>query len=116
MKMISHRSSQEPNFRLRTRIWTIVILLVASKVKANFEKAFLIKADFTNAFLMEANLQGAYLTGSDFSNANLYKADFRGAKGLTIEALAEARTLYLAQFDEEILQLIQNDHPELVGR
>lgn len=85
-------------------------------IKANFEKAFLIKADFTNAFLMEANLQGAYLTGSDFSNANLYKADFRGAKGLTIEALAEARTLYLAQFDEEILQLIQNDHPELVGR
>lgn len=85
-------------------------------IKANFEKAFLIKADFTNAFLMEANLKGAYLTGSDFSNANLYKADFRGAKGLTIDALAEARTLYLAQFDDEILQMIQEDHPELVGK
>jgi uncharacterized protein YjbI with pentapeptide repeats len=85
-------------------------------IKANFEKSFLIKADFTNAFLMEANLQGAYLTGADFNNANLYKADFRGAKGLTIEALENARTLYLAKFDEEILQIIREDHPELVGK
>ena len=85
-------------------------------IKANFEKSFLIKADFTNAFLMEADLRGAYLTGADFSNANLYKSDFRGAKGLTIESLVNARTLYLAKFDDEILELIQDDHPELVGR
>ncbi|MCK5277369.1 MAG: pentapeptide repeat-containing protein [Cyclobacteriaceae bacterium] len=85
-------------------------------IKADFEKAFLIKADFRNAFLMEANLQGAYLTGADFTNANLYKTDFRGAKGLTIEALAEAKTLYLAKFDEEIRQVIKNDHPELAGK
>lgn len=85
-------------------------------IKANLEKAFLIKADFTNAFLMEANLQGAYLTGADFNNANLYKADFRGAKGLTVEALENARTLYLAKFDDEIFDLIQQDYPELIGK
>ena len=85
-------------------------------IKANFERAFLIKADFRNAFLMEANLQNAYLTGADFTNANLYKADLRGAKGLTIEALAEAKTLYLAKFDEELSQIIHEDHPELVGK
>lgn len=85
-------------------------------IKANFEKAFLIKANFTNAFLMEANLQHAYLTGADFTNANLYKTDFRGAKGLTIETLAAAKTLYLAKFDEEISELIKEDHPELVGK
>ena len=85
-------------------------------IKADFEKAFLIKADFTNAFLMEANLQGAYLTGATFTNANLYKADFRGAKGLTIEALAEAKTLYQAKFDEKILTQLGQDHPELVGK
>lgn len=85
-------------------------------IKANFEKSFLIKADFTNAFLMEANLQGAYLTGADFTNANLYKADLRGAKGLTIDALEHARTLYLAKFDDEILELIQVGYPELVGK
>lgn len=85
-------------------------------IKADFEKAFLIKADFRNAFLMEANLQGAYLTGADFTNANLYKTDFRGAKGLSIESLTEAKTLYLAKFDPEIEQLIWDHHPELVGK
>ena len=85
-------------------------------IKANFERAFLIKANFQNAFLMEANLQKAYLTGADFTNANLYKADFRGAKGLTIEALSAAKTLYLAKFDDEILELINKGHPELVGK
>ena len=85
-------------------------------IKADFEKAFLIKANFQNAFLMEANLQNAYLTGADFSNANLYKADFRGAKGLTIEFLADAKTLYLAKFDDDFAQMIKEDHPELVGR
>ncbi len=85
-------------------------------IKANFEKAFLIKADFRNAFLMETNLQGAYLTGADFTNANLYKADFRGAKGITIEALADAKTLYLAKFDIELQQEIQDNHPELAGK
>jgi len=85
-------------------------------IKADFEKAFLIKADFRNAFLMEANLKGAYLTGADFTNANLYKADFRGAKGLSIESLSEAKTLYLAKFDSEIEQLIRDVHPELVGK
>jgi len=85
-------------------------------IKANFERAFLIKANFQNAFLMEANLQKSYLTGADFTNANLYKADFRGAKGLTIESLAEAKTLYLAKFDDEIIEMIQSDYPELVGK
>jgi uncharacterized protein YjbI with pentapeptide repeats len=85
-------------------------------IKARFEKAFLIKADFTNAFLMEADLRGAFLTGAEFDNANLYKSDFRGAKGLTIEALANARTLYLAKFDDDILEMIQQDFPELVGK
>lgn len=85
-------------------------------IKSNFEKAFLIKANFQNAFLMEANLQGAYLTGTDFTNANLYKADFRGARGLSIDALKDAKTLYLAQFDEEIQQLIQAEHPELIDK
>jgi uncharacterized protein YjbI with pentapeptide repeats len=83
-------------------------------IKADFEKAFLIKSDFTNAFLMEANLKGAYLTGADFTNANLYKADFRGANGLTLELLAQARTLYLAKFDDDIRRLIENTRPELV--
>lgn len=84
-------------------------------IKAQFENAFLIKANFNNAFLMEANLQNCYLMGADFENASLYKADLRGAKGLSVEQLSKVKTLYLAKFDDEILEQIKTNLPELVG-
>lgn len=83
-------------------------------IKANFDGAFLIKANFSNAFLMEANLQNCYVMGADFENASLYKADLRGAKGLSIEQLAKVKTLYLAKFDDEILEQLKNTLPALV--
>jgi uncharacterized protein YjbI with pentapeptide repeats len=84
-------------------------------IKTQFENAFLIKANFKNAFLMEANLQNSYLMGADFENASLYKADLRGAKGLTVEQLSKAKTLYLAKFDDEVLEQIKTAVPELAG-
>jgi BTB/POZ domain-containing protein KCTD9 len=84
-------------------------------IKAHFENAFLIKANFKNAFLMEADLQGSYLMGADFENASLYKADLRGAKGLTLDQLSKAKTLYLARFDDELLEQVKTQIPELVG-
>jgi uncharacterized protein YjbI with pentapeptide repeats len=84
-------------------------------IKAQFEGAFLIKANFNNAYLMEANLCNCYLMGADFENASLYKADLRGAKGLTVEQLSKAKTLYLAKFDDEVLEQIKTSVPELVG-
>ncbi len=84
-------------------------------IKANFENAFLIKANFNNAFLMESNLQNCYLMGADFENASLYKADLRGAKGLTVDQLSKVKTLYLAKFDDEILEQIKTNLPALVG-
>ncbi|HRJ30462.1 MAG TPA: pentapeptide repeat-containing protein [Cyclobacteriaceae bacterium] len=84
-------------------------------IKAQFESAFLIKSNFNNAYLMEANMQNSYLMGADFENASLYKADLRGAKGLTVEQLAKAKTLYLARFDDEIFDQIKTSLPELVG-
>lgn len=83
-------------------------------IKTQFENAFLIKTNFKNAYLMEANLQNSYLMGADFENATLYKADFRGAKGLTIEQLAKAKTLYLAKFDDDLQQQVKDLIPELV--
>ncbi len=83
-------------------------------IKSNLNNAFLIKADFTNAFMMEANLQGAYLTGADFTNSNLYRADLRGATGISVDQLKRAKTLYLAQFDQDFQELINQACPELV--
>ncbi len=84
-------------------------------IKAQLEGAFLIKTSFKNAFLMEANLQNSYLMGADFENASLYKADLRGVKGLTIDQLAKAKTLYLAKFDDALFDEIKMNIPELVG-
>ncbi|MBL7871614.1 MAG: pentapeptide repeat-containing protein [Cyclobacteriaceae bacterium] len=84
-------------------------------IKSQFQGAFLIKTNFKNAFLMEANLSGSYLMGADFENASLYKADLRGAKGLTLEQLTKAKTLYLAKFDDELLEEVKTIIPELVG-
>lgn len=84
-------------------------------IKANFENSFLIKADFGNAYMMEANLRGCHLTGAEFSNANLYKVDFRGAEGLTIEQLSQAKSLYLSMFDDDLNQKVMERIPELVG-
>jgi uncharacterized protein YjbI with pentapeptide repeats len=84
-------------------------------IKTQFEGAFLIKTNFRNAFLMEANLRNSYVMGADFENASLYKADLRGAKGLTLEQLCKAKTLYLAKFDDEILEQVKTQVPELVG-
>lgn len=85
-------------------------------IKVNMYKAFLIKASFKNAHLMEANLRGSYLTGADFENASLYKADLREAIGLTAEQLKKAKTLYLARFDEELLEEIKQGAPELLSK
>jgi BTB/POZ domain-containing protein KCTD9 len=84
-------------------------------IKAQLEGAFLIKTNFKNAFLMESNLQNSYLMGADFENASLYKADMRGAKGLSVEQLAKAKTLYLAKFDDDLIEQIKLNIPELVG-
>ena len=64
---------------------------------------------------MESNLQNCYLMGANLENASLYKADLRGAKGLTVEQLSNVKTLYLAKFDDEILEQIKTNLPELVG-
>jgi uncharacterized protein YjbI with pentapeptide repeats len=84
-------------------------------IKAEFNNSFLIKANFTNAYLMESDLRNCHLTGAEFKDANLYKADLRGAKGLTIEQLSEAKSLYLAQFDDDITEKVIDQIPELVG-
>lgn len=84
-------------------------------IKTQFENAFLIKANLNNAYLMEANLRGCYLMGADFENASLYKADLRGAKGLTVEQLAKAKTLYLAKFDADIQEQLERLVPESIG-
>ncbi|MBK6263759.1 pentapeptide repeat-containing protein [Marivirga sp. S37H4] len=85
-------------------------------IKANFKNAFLIKANFTNAYLMEADLSNCHLTGAIFDEASLYKANLKGVEGLTVEQLKNVKTLYLAKLDDDILNEIKENYPELIGK
>lgn len=88
----------------------------ACLIKANLENAFLIKANFKRAFLMEANLSGCYLAEADFEGANLYKADLRNAVGLSLNQLSNVKSLYLAKFDEGIMEELKKEMPSLVEK
>lgn len=83
-------------------------------IKADFQNSFLIKTNFNGAFLMEANLRNSYLMGADFENASLYKADFRDVKGLTIDQIKGAKTLFLAKFDDDFIKQNQDFFNNLI--
>ena len=83
-------------------------------IKTVLENSFLIKTNFRNAQLMEANLRNSYLMGTDFENASLFKADLRGAKGLTFDQLSKAKTLYMAEMDDDVRAQVMENAPHLV--
>jgi BTB/POZ domain-containing protein KCTD9 len=84
-------------------------------IKAQLGNALLIKANFNNAYLMEADLRGSYLMGANFENASLYKADLRGARGLTVEQLMKAKTLFLARLDKDLQEQLERPVHEEVA-
>jgi Pentapeptide repeats (8 copies) len=91
----------------------------ASFSSANLEFARLIRAHlegarFTRAHLLGASLRGAHLRGADFGDANLQWANFEGATDLTVEQLAEAKTLYQAELDPPLLEQVQQRYPHLL--
>jgi proteasome lid subunit RPN8/RPN11 len=78
-------------------------LMGANLARANLEEANLKKAN-----LRSANLKEAALKGADFEGANL-----KGALHLSIEQLSEAKTLYNAKLDEELLIPLKEKYPIL---
>jgi hypothetical protein len=71
---------------------------------AHLEFAHLIRAHlegtrFDSAHLLGTFLKGAHLKGARLTDANLQWADFRGATDLTVEQLADAKTLYEAHLE-----------------
>ena len=64
--------------------------------RAHLLRASLLRASLRGAVLQEANLQGANLQYANLRDANLYRAnlyraDLRGACGVTVQQLAQAR-------------------------
>ncbi|MEN8444491.1 MAG: pentapeptide repeat-containing protein, partial [Cyanobacteria bacterium J06555_13] len=58
---------------------------------ANFEKADLRQANLKGAYLLEANFEGSNLEFADLDDAILVAVDLKGAKGLDVNQLVQAK-------------------------
>jgi uncharacterized protein YjbI with pentapeptide repeats len=81
---------------------------------ANLRAANLQAADLEGADLRAADLRETIIREANLREANLGRADLRGAKGLTVEQLCNASTLYEAILDQEIEAQIKQKCPKLL--
>ncbi len=51
---------------------------------------------------------------ANLSEVNLSSADLRGAQGLTIEQLSEAKTLYKSRLDPDLMKQVEEEYPGLL--
>ncbi len=83
-------------------------------VYAKLQHAKLIRADLQHAELTGAHLDEADFEGAELSDANLEQAVLSGADNLTVEQLAQVRTLFGAKLDKELHEQIQKNYPLLL--
>ena len=91
-----------------------VLLFSANLEFARLMRAHLEGTRFGRAHLLGTFLRGAHMKGARLTDANLQWADFRGATDLTVEQLADAKTLYDAHLDPPLLEQIQQRYPHLL--
>lgn len=63
-------------------------------------------ANFSGALLKNADFGGADLSGANFNGAYLVSCNFRGAKGLTLEVIRTAASIYSCKLDPELYELV----------
>ena len=90
------------------------ILYKTNFIKSNLAGADFQEADISEAYFQEANLQGADLRRIDIREANFRGADLRGVTGLDVFRCREARTMYQAKLDPELLKEIQENYPHII--
>lgn len=70
-------------------------------------------ANLENSDLRDVDLEGADLYKANLNNANLRGANLRVARSITINQLAQAKTLYMTVLDLHYKNELQKLHPEL---
>jgi uncharacterized protein YjbI with pentapeptide repeats len=63
-----------------------------------------------------ANFGLADFDGASLEGADLEGADLEGAKNLTVDQLSEAKTLYNAKIDNELLVQLKEKYPALFDK
>jgi len=68
-------------------------------------------ADLRGCYLKGADLRGADLTGADLTNAHLNNANLKEVQGLTLEQLRSTASMYRADLDTEMRELVEQYMP-----
>lgn len=89
-----------------------VILTSADLRGVNFGHSNLENASLENAYCKNANFSGANLKGTNLKGTFLHYANLKGAKGLTIENLSSAASLYEAILEDSLLEIIKSNYPQ----
>lgn len=80
----------------------------------NFENANLEGAHITNANLSGAIMRGVNLKLSNLDGSDLSSVDLTGAKKLKIKQLLGVKTLKNARLDNQLMELLKSQAPELL--
>lgn len=91
-------------------------LMGANLSVANLKSADLRLVDLRDGLLEGANLEGANLERANLQRARFEKAILRKAKGIPLDRLAEAGSLYGARMDSELKKRIKNEYPQLLQK
>jgi len=107
---------------------SVFIRVLLSGEEAKFVRTVFIDSDLRNSIFEQADLRGAkfdgaYILQTNFDGANLEEASFIGSTfkddygNMNIEKVVEqfskVKTLYKAEFDQEIKMAINDKYPEL---
>ena len=87
----------------------------ANLVGVHLDRANLNYCHLDNARLDEACLNGASLKGAHLKGVSFQEADLRGVKGLTYVQLADVKTMYKAQLDKAVLEMVKKRYPHLAS-
>jgi uncharacterized protein YjbI with pentapeptide repeats len=81
---------------------------------ASLKNTDLSDADLRAAFFRNADLRGANLDGARLEGAYLMHADLRGVQGLSPDMLRRARSLYKAEMDSTLYEVVKEEYPRLL--
>ncbi len=89
------------------------VLTEANLAHANLSGAYLEKANLEAALLNCVNFEDADFRDTRLNGADLSHARLRGAKNLAVGQLAEAKSIFMATLDPQLLKIIKKEYPVL---
>lgn len=85
-----------------------------SAIGIKLNESSLVNVQFNNSNLKSCDLRNCDLKNVNFENADLSRANIRGARNISIDALAKAKNLNYIIAEDDVLEEIKKKRPESV--